>query len=79
MKEATMNIKQMAAMRVAGLVGGAVAVGLAVNLGIHYFGLAAVGVVFTVCMLAYFCKFAYDIELSKLESLNSLKKLKELE
>lgn len=65
-------------MRVAGLVGGAIAVGLAVNLGIHYFGLAAVGVVFTVAMLAYFCKFAYDIELAKLESLNSLKKLKEL-
>ena len=74
-----MNIKQMAAVRVAAIVGSAMAMGLAVNLGIHYFGLATVGVVFTVALLAYFCKFAYDIELSKLESLNSLRKLKELE
>jgi hypothetical protein len=74
-----MNIKQMAAVRVAGLVGSAVLMGVVVNVGIHYFGLAAVGIVVTVALLAYFCKFAYDIELAKLESLNSLRKLKELE
>jgi hypothetical protein len=69
----------MAAMRVALLVGSAVAMGVVVNVGIHYFGLATVGVVFSLACLAYMCKFVYDIELAKLESLNSLRKLKELE
>jgi hypothetical protein len=79
MKETHMNIKQMAALKVAGLIGSAIAMGIVVNVSIHYFGIATVGVIVAVALLAYFCKFAYDIELSKLESLNSLRKLKELE
>lgn len=74
-----MNIKQMAALRVAALIGSAAVTGVAVNVGIHYFGIAVVGTVFALCVLAYMCKFVYDIELAKLESLNSLRKLKELE
>jgi len=74
-----MNIRQMAAMRVAAIVGSAVLMGVVVNVGIHYFGLATVGIVLAVALLAYMCKFVYDIEMAKLESLNSLRKLKELE
>jgi Flp pilus assembly protein TadB len=74
-----MNIKQMAIVNVAKLVGFAVAVGVIVNLGIHYMGLATVGVILAVGVLAYMIKFMYDIELSKLESKNALTKLKELE
>ena len=74
-----MNIRQMAAVNVAKIIGFALAVGLVFNLGLHYFGLAAVGTIAAIAMLAYFIKFAYDIELSKLESQNALRKLKELE
>jgi Flp pilus assembly protein TadB len=73
-----MNIKQMAALRVAKLIGFAVAVSIAVNVGIHYLGIATVGVIFAAGVLAYMIKFMYDIELSKLESKNALAKLKEL-
>jgi uncharacterized membrane protein YgaE (UPF0421/DUF939 family) len=69
----------MAAMNTLKLMGSAALVGVVVNLGIQYFGLAVVGTTIAVLVFAYLCKFAYDIELSKLESLNSLKKLKELE
>jgi hypothetical protein len=74
-----MNIKQMAMLRVAKLIGFAVAVSIAVNVGIHYLGIATVGVLFAAGVLAYMIKFMYDIELSKLESKNALTKLKELE
>ena len=73
-----MNIKQMAAANVAKLIGFALAVSIAVNVGIHYLGLATVGVLFAAGVLAYMIKFMYDIELSKLESKNALSKLKEL-
>ena len=74
-----MNIKQMAVVNVAKLIGFAVAVSIAVNVGIHYLGIATVGVIFAAGVLAYMIKFMYDIELSKLESKNALSKLKELE
>jgi hypothetical protein len=74
-----MNIKQMAIVNVAKLIGFAVAVSIAVNVGIHYLGIATVGVLFAAGVLAYMIKFMYDIELSKLESKNALAKLKELE
>jgi uncharacterized membrane protein YgaE (UPF0421/DUF939 family) len=74
-----MNIKQMAVVNVAKLMGSALLAGVAVNLGIHYFGLAIVGTTIAVLVFAYMCKFAYDIELSKLERHNALTKLKELE
>lgn len=72
-----MNIRQMAAVNVAKLIGSALAMGIVVNLGIHYFGIAIVGTVIAVAVLAWMCKFAYDIELSKLESKNALTKLKD--
>jgi Flp pilus assembly protein TadB len=74
-----MNIKQMAILNVAKIVGFGVAVGVIFNLGIHYLGIATVGVLFAAGVLAYMIKFMYDIELSKLESKNALTKLKELE
>jgi Flp pilus assembly protein TadB len=74
-----MNIRQMAIMNVAKLIAGALAIGIAVNVGIHYLGLALVGVIFAAGLFAYMIKFAYDIELSKLESKNALTKLKDME
>ena len=74
-----MNIKQMAIVNVAKLVGFAVAVGVIVNVGLHYLGIATVGVILAAGVLVYMIKFMYDIELSKLESKNALTKLKELE
>lgn len=73
-----MNIRQMALVNVAKILGFALAVGLVVNLGLHYFGIATVGIIAAVALLVYMIKFMYDIELSKLESKNTLTKLKEL-
>jgi hypothetical protein len=69
----------MAAVRVAALFGSAVLMGLAVNVGIHYLGLATMGLIMALALLIYMIKFVYDIELAKLESKNALTKLKELE
>jgi len=69
----------MAIMNVAKLIAGALTIGIVVNLGIHYLGLATVGVIVTAGLLVYMIKFAYDIELSKLESKNALRKLKDME
>jgi len=74
-----MNIRQMAMLNVAKVVAGGLAVGVAVSLGIQYLGLALVGAVLALALFLYMIKFAYDIELSKLESKNALTKLKELE
>ncbi len=73
-----MTIKQMAALRVALFVGTAVTLSVLNTLAIEYFGLATVGMVWAVALFAYGIKFVYDVELAKLESQNSLKKLKEL-
>lgn len=56
-----------------------IAVAVAVNLAIHFLSLMTVGIVATVIVFGWFCKFAYDIELSKLESKNALQKLKEID
>ena len=74
-----MNIKQMAVVNVAKIVAVAVIMGIIVNSSLHYFGLATVGLIMAIAVLAYMIKFMYDIELSKLESKNALTKLKELE
>ena len=73
-----MTIKQMAALRVALFLGSAIAVGVVNTVAINYFGLATVGLAWSVVFLCYAVKFVYDVELAKLESRNSLKKLKEL-
>lgn len=73
-----MNIKQMAALNVAKILGAAVLGAVLVNMAIHFLSLAVTGVILAVLALAWFCKFAYDIELSKLESKNALNKLKEI-
>lgn len=72
-----MNIKQMAVVNTLKIIGFALLVGLLFNLGLHYFGLATMGILFAAALLVYMIKFMYDIELAKLESKNSLQKLKE--
>jgi Flp pilus assembly protein TadB len=72
-----MTIKQMAILNVAKIIAVALLAGLAVNLGVHYLGLATVGVIMALALFVYMIKFAYDIELSKLESKNALSKLRE--
>ena len=74
-----MNIRQMAALNVAKILGSAMLMGIVVNVGIHYLGIATVGTVNPQSVLCYMAKLYYDIELSKLESLNALKKIKESE
>ena len=74
-----MTLKQMAALNVAKIVAVAVAMGIIVNVSLDYFGLATVGLIMAIAVLAYMIRFIYDIEVSKLESKNALTKLKELE
>jgi hypothetical protein len=74
-----MNIRQMAALNVLKILTVAVTVGILVNVGLHYVGIATVGIIAGLGILACLIKFMYDIELSKLESKNALTKLKELE
>jgi len=73
-----MNIKQMAALNVAKIVAVAIVMGMIVNASLHYVGLATVGLIMAIAVLAYMIKFMYDIELAKLESKNALTKLKEM-
>ncbi len=72
-----MTIRQMAMINVLKIVGFAVLTGVLFNVGIHYLGIATVGTIVVLAVLAYMIKFMYDIELSKLESKNALTKLKE--
>lgn len=72
-----MTIKQMAAMNVAKFLAVIVAVALANSLAMNYFGIAAVGIFWSVVFLIYAVKFVYDTELAKLEARNSLKKIKD--
>ena len=74
-----MNIRQMAALNVLKILTVAVTVGILVNVSLHYVGIATVGIIAGLGILACLIKFMYDIELSKLESKNTLRKLKELE
>ena len=67
----------MAALNVAKIVAVAITVGIIVNISLHYFGIATVGIIMAVALFLYMIKFMYDIEVSKLESKNSLQKLKE--
>ena len=77
MKGNTMTIKQMAILRVAKIMAIGLAMGLVFNLGLHYLGIVVMGTLVTLALLVYFAKFAYDIELQKLESQNALTKIKE--
>ena len=74
-----MNIRQMALLNVAKIIGSAMIAGILVNVGIHYLGIATVGTVIALAVLCYMAKMVYDIELAKLERLNALKKIKEAE
>jgi hypothetical protein len=73
-----MNIRQMAAARVAVFMAVSMAMGGAVSLAITYWGLAIVGIALSTAVLLYLIKMLYDIELDKLERNNSLAKLKDL-
>jgi uncharacterized membrane protein len=68
----------MAMVNVLKIVAVAVTMGIIVNIGLHYFGIAAVGTILAIAVLAYMIKFMYDIEVAKLESKNSLQKLKDI-
>ena len=72
-----MTIKQMALLNTVKILGFALVVGLLFNLGLHYFGLATMAIIAAAALLAYMIKFMYDIELAKLESKNSLQKLRD--
>ena len=73
-----MNIKQMAAARVAVFMAVSITMGAAVSAAITYWGLAIVGIALSVAVLLYLIKMLYDIELDKLERTNTLTKLKDL-
>jgi Flp pilus assembly protein TadB len=72
-----MNIKQMALVNTLKIIGVAVLAAVTVNLAIFYMSITTVGIILGLVLFGYFIKFAYDIELSKLESKNALNKLKE--
>ncbi len=72
-----MTIKQMAMLNVAKFVAGALAIGVVNSLAINYFGIATVAIFWSVVFLIYAVKFVYDVELAKLERLNTLTKIKE--
>ena len=72
-----MTIKQMAVLRVVKIMAIGLAVGVIFNLGLHLLGIVIMGTLVTLALLIYFAKFAYDIELSKLESENSLTKIRD--
>jgi len=72
-----MTLKQMAAVRVAKMLALVTAVGVANSWLINEFGLAVVGTGWAVIVLVYMTKMVYDMEVDKLERLNSLKKIKE--
>ncbi len=72
-----MTIKQMAMLNVAKFVAGALAIGVVNSLAINYFSIATVAIFWSVVFLIYAVKFVYDVELAKLERLNTLTKIKE--
>ncbi len=74
-----MTLKQMAAVRVAKMLAVVTVVGVANSWLINEFGLAVVGTVWALVLLVYMTKMVYDMEVDKLERLNSLKKIKESE
>jgi hypothetical protein len=74
-----MNIRQLAAMNVAKFVAVTFVMGAVSALLLNTWGVVGLGLAFTGLMLVYAVKSMYDMELSKLESRNTLRKLKELE
>ena len=72
-----MTIKQMAALNVAKFLAIVLAIGILVNVSMFYFGIATVGIIAALAILAYMIRFMYQVELDKLERTNSLAKLKE--
>jgi uncharacterized membrane protein len=72
-----MNIRQMAAVNVAKFLAAVVAIGVTVNVMMFYFGIATVGIIMGLVILAYMIRFMYQVELDKLERSNSLAKLKD--
>jgi hypothetical protein len=73
-----MNIRQMAAVNVARFLALVLAIGIAVNVSMFYFGIATVGIIAGLVMLIYMIRFMYQVELDKLESKNALSKIKEI-
>jgi Flp pilus assembly protein TadB len=73
-----MTIKQMALLNVFKFLAIVTVIGIAVNVLMFYFGIATVGIVLAILMLAYMIRFMYQVELDKLERTNTLTKLKDM-
>lgn len=63
-----MTLRQRALLDVLKVLGLGLILGTLITLAVEYFGLATVGLVVTVAMLAYLGKVAYEIRVSQLES-----------
>ena len=74
-----MNIRQMALIQVTKKVLYALIVAAITLTILELYGLAVLGIAVCSIMLIYALKALYDLELSKLESRNALRQLKELE
>ena len=74
-----MNMRQMALIQVTKKVLYALIVAAITLTILELYGLAVLGITVCSIMLIYALKALYDLELSKLESRNALRQLKELE
>ncbi len=72
-----MTLKQMAALNVAKFIGVAALGGILVNIMIHFLGQAWTGTIMAGVILIYMIRMVYQIEVDRLQRLNSLTKIKE--
>ena len=77
MKGNTMTLKQMALKRTVIFAASALAVGVLNSLAMHYFGAAAVGLVWLGLFMIFGIRFVYQTEVDRLERENTLKKIKD--
>ena len=72
-----MTLKQMAALNVAKFMATAALGGVLVNISIHFLGIGWTGTIIAALMLIYMIRMVYEMEVDKLERLNTLKKIRE--
>jgi hypothetical protein len=73
-----MSPKQTALIQTAKLFAVALLVGMLTSLAFAYFTVSQIGTAFALVILAYLGKMIYDMELSKAEHLQTLKKLNDI-
>jgi hypothetical protein len=73
-----MSPKQTALIQTAKLFAVALLIGALTSLVFAYFTVSQIGIGFCIVMLAYLGKMIYDMELSKAEHLQTLKKLNDI-